>query len=86
MLTAVINCLTSLLAGFVVFAVLGYMAHIRHSTVEELALQGKSSPEDTEFLSCSAEHEIFSANKYENAKKSWHFIFISREIFMLNYV
>ena len=55
MLTAVINCLTSLLAGFVVFAVLGYMAHIRHSTVEELALQGKSSPEDIELLSCSTQ-------------------------------
>ena len=41
MLTAIINCLTSLLAGFVVFAVLGYMAHIRESTIEELALQGK---------------------------------------------
>lgn len=40
MLTAIINCLTSLLAGFVVFAVLGYMAHIRESTVEQLALQG----------------------------------------------
>ena len=29
----------------------------------------------------SAEHEIFYANKYENAKK-----FISTEIFMLSYV
>ena len=25
------------------------------------------------FFSCSAEHEIFSANKYENANNSWHF-------------
>ena len=31
----------------------------------------------------SAEQEIFSANKYENANI---FIFISREIFMLSYV
>ena len=30
----------------------------------------------------SAEHEMFSANKYENANNSWHFIFVSREIFM----
>ena len=25
------------------------------------------------FMLNSAEHEIFSANKYENANKSWHF-------------
>nr|WLN44341.1 NTT9 [Sinonovacula rivularis] len=40
MVTASINCFTSLLAGFVVFAVLGYMAHIQNSNVEALALQG----------------------------------------------
>ena len=34
----------------------------------------------------SAEHEIFSANKYENAKKVGIFILISRDIFMLNYI
>ena len=27
----------------------------------------------TFFMLNSAEHEIFSANKYENANKSWHF-------------
>ena len=27
----------------------------------------------TFFVPSSAEHEIFSANKYENADKSWHF-------------
>lgn len=40
MLTASINCLTSLLAGFVVFSVLGYMAHVLQATVEEVALEG----------------------------------------------
>ena len=30
----------------------------------------------------TAEHEIFSANKYENANNSWHLIFISREMFL----
>ena len=41
----------------------------------------------------SAEYGIFSANKYENAankyenaNNSWHFILVSREISMLNYV
>ena len=37
----------------------------------------------------TAEHEIFSANKYENAKLNiivGIFIFISREILMLSYV
>ena len=27
----------------------------------------------TFFMLYSAEHEIFSANKYENANNSWHF-------------
>ena len=34
----------------------------------------------------SAEHEIFSANKYENANDVGIFIFISSEIFMLSYI
>ena len=33
-----------------------------------------------------AEHENFSANKYENANYCWHFIFINREISMLSRV
>lgn len=40
MLTATINCLTSLLAGFVVFSVLGYMAHRLNLSIEELAVEG----------------------------------------------
>ena len=41
----------------------------------------------TFFMLNSAENEIFSANKYENANNSWQFLFfISREIFMLSYV
>ena len=39
----------------------------------------------TFFMLNSAEHEIFSANKYENAIVGI-FIFISRENFMLSYV
>ena len=38
------------------------------------------------FILNSAGHEIFSANKYENANKVGIFIFISREIFRLSYV
>ena len=38
------------------------------------------------FLLNIAEHENFSANKYENANYCWHFIFISRENFMLSWV
>ena len=38
------------------------------------------------FMLKSAEHEIFSANKYENAKIVGIFIFICREIFMLSYI
>ena len=36
----------------------------------------------------SAEHDIFIANirKYENANNSWHYLFINRENYTLNYV
>ncbi|XP_060600072.1 sodium-dependent serotonin transporter-like, partial [Ruditapes philippinarum] len=40
MLTAVINCLTSLLAGFVVFSVLGYMSYRLSIPIEDLAVEG----------------------------------------------
>ena len=45
-----------------------------------------SSPRgyETFFVLNSAEHEIFSANKYENAIVGI-FIFIGRELFMLSY-
>ena len=38
------------------------------------------------FMLNSAEHEIFSANKYANANNSRIFRFISRDIFMHSYV
>lgn len=40
LLTSSINLATSLLAGFVIFAVLGYMAAIRHVTIDQLGLEG----------------------------------------------
>ncbi|KAH9487583.1 hypothetical protein Btru_072326 [Bulinus truncatus] len=39
LITSAINCMTSFLAGFVVFTVLGYMAHVQHRTVETVARQ-----------------------------------------------
>jgi len=38
--TSVINCLTSFMAGFVVFSVLGYMANVQNLDVEDVADQG----------------------------------------------
>ncbi|CAL1527008.1 unnamed protein product [Lymnaea stagnalis] len=39
LITSATNCMTSFLAGFVVFTVLGYMAHVQHRTVETVARQ-----------------------------------------------
>ncbi|GBP36698.1 Sodium-dependent serotonin transporter [Eumeta japonica] len=38
--TSSINCLTSFLAGFVIFSVLGYMAHVQNKSIEEVGLEG----------------------------------------------
>ena len=40
MITAAINCMTSFMAGFVVFSVLGYMAFRQHTTVDKVAETG----------------------------------------------
>ncbi|KAJ1521890.1 hypothetical protein ONE63_002228 [Megalurothrips usitatus] len=40
LLTSSINCLTSFLAGFVIFSVLGYMAHVQNKSVAEVGLDG----------------------------------------------
>lgn len=40
-LTSSINCLTSFLAGFVIFSVLGYMAHVQSKQIHEVGLEGK---------------------------------------------
>jgi solute carrier family 6 serotonin transporter-like protein 4 len=40
-LTSSVNCLTSFLAGFVIFSVLGYMALVQNKRIEDVGLEGE---------------------------------------------
>lgn len=39
-MTSFINCLTSVLSGFVVFSTLGHMAHVQGKTIQEVTEPG----------------------------------------------
>ncbi len=41
--TSTVNCLTSFIAGFVIFSVLGYMAQVMNKDVSNVAADGEKS-------------------------------------------
>ena len=44
-----------------------------HWILKNVSMESRPRGYKTFFMLNSAEHEIFSANKYENANNSWHF-------------
>ena len=49
-LTSSINCLTSFVAGFVIFSGLGYMAHVQNKKIDQLDKEGKNFQQKKNFL------------------------------------
>lgn len=50
MIVPFVNCGTSVFAGFVIFSVLGFMAHEANSTVDQIVTQGRSRPKVRELV------------------------------------
>lgn len=50
MIVPFVNCGTSVFAGFVIFSVLGFMAHEANSTVDQIVTQGRSRPKVLELV------------------------------------
>ncbi|KAB7503845.1 Sodium-dependent serotonin transporter [Armadillidium nasatum] len=40
LITSSINCLTSFLAGFVIFSVIGYMSHVQNTDISQVGVEG----------------------------------------------
>lgn len=51
--TSTVNCLTSFLAGFVIFSVLGYMAHMLKKDISTVATDGKCTKFFLKFIKYS---------------------------------
>ena len=43
LIVGIINCGTSIFAGFVIFSILGFIAHEKGTTVDKVATDGKSN-------------------------------------------
>ena len=64
MIVPLINCGTSLFAGFVIFSILGFMAHEAGSTVDKIVTQGKHHHFTLQKCSVLTRHSGTSIKRY----------------------
>ena len=68
MIVPVVNCGTSVYAGFVIFSILGYMANLKNVAVADVAAQGETTSDLSQCSSIAMHYSLLN-DKYDNASR-----------------